>query len=220
VKYLYGPTKQSLFDRADKLLYATPFGKWVGVEDFAFLMYMLSYHEDSHHKLRKTVMAITVSMDEHYKDGKKKGGKRFEIIYTDSTSQCFSYRGCLSPSTFRTQLSAACREAVRDQTQSFGYQWLQQGLPCAISGEPLVRGEFIVHHDPEFSILVENWAQPELCEKIQAVGLVKRVVEGHDKGGKDLPEPHRSHWRAYHQQHARLFVITEEVHKELHKKRR
>lgn len=183
----------------------TPDGPVTG-PDGDWLAALLTLHPDAAEKTGSGVAFIAVGPV----PGKKSRG--FTVHRTDGSVTDFSWLECISPTSHRTRVLTAMREAVAGQVTAFKQSEADAGrLRCAITGEELSWGDAEVDHaDPVFQALADRYAEVSGgYDKIRLVPSADGMI-----GQPMVPEDERV-WQLYHEHAARLRILSRAAHREV-----
>lgn len=168
--------------------------------DRDFIMALLHRHPGSSDKIGTGVVGFRVVLG---------GGdvglaptRHFEVIRTDGTCADFSYKICLHGQTTRSQVLAAMRTAVAEQSA------------VVRAGAHSTELKMHVHHDGiAFRQLAEQWLSTEnLTFETVAVACPAHGL------GKIMKDPRQmSSWQAFHQARAVLVPMDASTHLHLPK---
>lgn len=173
-------------------------------DDHAQMLYLIStYHPWLSEKVGVGI-ARFVFKDEPYP-------KTLHLVRVDGTTTDVSWMSAIKTARGRNRVPDRMlrarkagdikhyRDAVREQVELFKAQRL--GQLCPVSGAVLTADNSVVHHDPEFSVLLEDW---------------HKATGGCGIGGARKWSDCVRSWIDYHAQHAQLFLVTHEAHKQIH----
>ncbi len=195
------PTKKAAQEAVRDVLYGYSVGSIVDKEEHHLLLLdLLDLHEEADAKIGVGVESFVIAPP---LQGPYPG---FEVIRTDGTQIDFSYLACLSPPSYRKQVSSAMRVEVKDDVSAyFTSRAAANTLVSDESGRTLDLSDTHVsyYRGPSFAELAAAFA--------------------HDAGGWDTIElttsrdPGRGQftdrqlaerWREYHQEHAVLALLS------------
>jgi hypothetical protein len=135
-------------------------GDRVGKEDSVFLLALLERHPEYRQKRGVGYDHFEVMMGEH-------GTQCFRIVRLDGSGTHFSYVSCIrgKPNPKKSQVLSALRFSIRDEISSCRIRLFDKyadaagRVPCAITGEPLLRHEGHMDHRPPltFEVLVATF---------------------------------------------------------------
>lgn len=201
-------TKEELRKRVSAMLRAYLPGEQVTGSDLSVLLDLLTLHPDSGRKIGCGIQAIFV------RDNSTMGfpGNGFWLVRKDGTQTDFSYRVCIhnglaSP---RAKLLSACRALASPQTMGFFAAAVQQNpsgkVFCPLEQRYVDISEMEVDHEqPLFTELVDLW----LASLGMAVDKVQIMPHGDQEMLDIIADPVlRQSFVAFHQQHAKLRMIT------------
>lgn len=140
-----------------------------------------------------------------------RGGPMFIVVRRDGTETDFSYKKCIRPVTHATMVKAAFREAIAYQVSSiktahFKARADRDGrVACPITHELIAWQEAHVDHIPPdtFQSLLGRF----LIDRDLALDNIA-LIPGYRGEGYQLPPDIAAEWTVWHQQHARLRVIS------------
>lgn len=153
--------------------------------------------------------------------GKVPGHKSrgFTVHRTDGTSTDFSWRECIYPTPQERIIRDAMREAVDSQVKSFKQSRQDRAsglLRCEVTNALVTWDDSEVdHHDPSFLALAGKYASSR--GGYQAILLTPSADQ---QIGRSLLYPDSSMWPRYHQDHARLRVLSRAAHREVTRQQR
>lgn len=197
-------TKKSARERCSKILNAYQFGATISLLDHWFLLDVLQGHGNAENKIGCGVASFQV--ERHWQFGTP----CFWITRVDGTRTYFGYKWCFekSPSD-ETRARMGFRSEVVDQIVEFKTATFagRDRIPCAITGIVIPWDEANVDHEPPFHVLRDSF--------LQQVGLSLgqvRIQPWREGESRYLFEDRQlaSLWSNFHQQFARLQVISAE----------
>lgn len=195
-------------ERCRAIIAATSDGQAVAEEHEGFLLELFQYHDEWPQKAEGGLCGISTKTTEQGTRCfvlRKQNGDEIDISFPHAVRLIPSSRTTsLLPQGLRDVRSAA-RNAVRAQIFAFRDQQLASRLNCPITGEPLFRGNAAVDHTPPttfdqllFDFCLQRRINP-LCVSVGSEGGTVAVF-------KDLSL--RSEWQAYHQERAKLRLVS------------
>jgi hypothetical protein len=135
-------------------------------------------------------------------------GNNLMLMYDDGSAMPFSWNKCCKgrESSDGTSVKNAMRAAVQDQTSSVidaAFRYTDK-IVCPMSGELITRqAAHVDHAPPKFADLVQAW----LIDR--NLDLAKVPLVDDPQGGALLaPGPMLDSWRAFHERHAILRVVS------------
>jgi hypothetical protein len=135
-------------------------------------------------------------------------------VRTDGSKIDFSWKICLDAKlpSLRSDVLFALREAIALQTMEFkGRMFAGQPLiPCALTGALVAIDKCHVDHiaPDSFENLVERWLETEGLSYEEV-----RLGASPDGYSKQMIDPlQRAGWRQFHQQHAKLRILSTPAH--------
>lgn len=190
--------KKQAIARCHEIVDRTDDHESVTDDDFEFLIWLLDRHPRAAEKIGNGVDRFsvqTIAMGTHTRG--------FVVHRIDGSSTDFSYYKCVSAPNEAGQVRQAMRRAVADQVIAFKRASVAQGpLVCQVTSEPLTwYTAHVDHAPPVFLTLADRWAAsvggyPAIRLSPAKDGEIGRALED--------PEP----WQAFHQEHARLRIVS------------
>jgi hypothetical protein len=176
-----------------------------------FLAALLHRHPDAAQKIGPGIRFISV--------GAMPGQlntRGFTVHRTDGSSTDFSWRECITETSHRTRVLTAMREAIVPQKLAFKQAESGAGqLRCAITGENLTWDNAEVDHlPPGFTALADAFAAAA-----GGYGKIPLVPSADGMIGRPMEPDHESGWTQYHQQQARLQILSVAEHRKLTQER-
>jgi hypothetical protein len=175
-----------------------------------FLAALLRRHPDADEKIGPGIAHICVGSVPGYRS------RGFTVHRTDGTSTDFSWRACITEPSHAAQVNKAMRQAVAGQILDYKRAEAAAGrLRSAITGDELAPDDAEVDHfSPSFAALADRYA--EVAGGYDAIGL---APSADGQIGQRLDPDHEIIWQAYHQQAARLRILSKAEHARLSKER-
>jgi len=208
-------TKQHLTDRCRDILAATPDGTSVSSEHLSFLFGLFRYHDGWADKSDGGVQRITTQTTEH-------GTRCFAITRIGGTSIDISFPHSIKliPSTRKQELlpqglldyRSAARTAITTDIWRFRDQNLVMSPTCPITGEAITRDTYAVDHMAPltFDRLLYNFT---LAHRVNPLAVPIRSRNGTVSMFEDSKLAAR--WVAYHNENARLRLLSRTGHAQL-----
>jgi hypothetical protein len=195
------PSKKAAQEAVRDVLYGYSVGSIVDKEeDHLLLLDLLDLHEEADAKIGTGVEAFAIAPP---LKGPYPG---FEVIRTDGTRIDFSYLACLTPPTYRQQVRAAMRlEAEANSTAYLTSRAEANTLVSDESGRALdVTDTHVSHYrGPSFAELAAAFAHD--AGGWDAIELTTSSDRGR---GQFTDRQLAERWRAYHQEHAVLALLS------------
>lgn len=137
------PTKKSLIERCQEILYKHSLGENLDVEETEFLASLIErYHPEGEMKIGCGVKRMWTSKNEY-------GGTGFYLEREDGSTTDWSFMNCINNPSKKHDFNAACRNAIMDQTIAYKKQQFAAGpVCCEYTGERLVSETAHVDHKP------------------------------------------------------------------------
>lgn len=198
-------TKEAANEYIQTILYRYQDGEELGEEDLEFMVEVLKHHPRAHEKIGTGVRAIRVQRETQW------GTMQFAVVRTDGSDTDFSFKKCLYPVSTLQVFKKACRDLIANRIKQFRYAQFSRSesgaLVCPITGASMTRiGSHVDHVPPQtFDALVEEFIAQEKLE-VNAVEITGLNDGEMRKGFADAALAER--WRAFHQKHARLRVVS------------
>lgn len=200
-------TKKDLQERIRGILWSYRNGDTVNMFDAPFLTSLFQQHPDADQKIGAGIACIEVRRNPVYMNT-----QGFWIVRADGTETDISYLECLTPTSHAKRFERACRAAVEPDTIRFKELFFADATTtvkqCPFTGDQLsFVGSHVDHIAPlTFKRLVSDfiaWANLNI-DNVQIDG---RGVDGaiQDTFADDNL---RSQWIDYHNEHAKLRVIS------------
>jgi hypothetical protein len=199
-EYTIGPeafsTKKAIEERCKRIRQQQP-GTRVEGEDHAFLRALLDRHPEAARKVGCGVSHFIVVRNDIGRDN------GIRVCRTDGTSEFFSTKHCMTPSTAWADYVATARREISDQTIAFkGTAYAgRETVPCAITGADVAYQDAHVDHEkPLFKFLItdfdpEEWHTQEL----------ERTAGGE---WQFADREYAARWQEFHRKHAKLRITT------------
>jgi len=198
----YFKTRTSVIKRVQQLLEKYDFDSRIEAEDFLFFVDLIKLHEKAAEKIGNGIKELWVRKSTE--DGKN---KQLWIIRRDCSEEQVSWRKCLAPPKYLTQVKAAARFLVDHQVSQYRKKIFRgrETVECAETGLE-IDWEYchIDHPHPKtFDKLFEDWSVQEKIDpkgiKIEDVGKTawKTFTDA------DLADS----WYKFHEQNAELRPI-------------
>jgi hypothetical protein len=135
-------------------------------------------------------------------------GDNLMLIYEDGSAMPFSWNKCCKgkKSSDGISIKNALRAAVQDQTSAVMDVAFRDNeeIICPMSGERITRQTAHVDHaPPKFADLIEAW----LIDRDLAIDGIP-IADDPQGGALMAPGPMLDSWRAFHEQNARLRVVS------------
>jgi Protein of unknown function (DUF3223) len=200
--------KSEITDRCRLILNSIPDGGSPSDEQCEFLFDLFRYHDEWVEKSTRGIKAISTQTTEH-------GTRCFVLIRKDESKIDISFPHSIKLiPTKRTQnlvnqrlldYKAAARTAIKGQIQAFRNEVLRNGVVCPYTGDLLKRDNCAIDHTPPdtFDKLLFQFS---LSKKINptsvGVGSINGVV------AEFVDKEIETNWQLYHQQNAKLRVIS------------
>jgi hypothetical protein len=204
-------TKGEITKRCQEIRDKTPDGAIVAGNDFDFLISLFKFHDGWHEKAHPNVDAITTHTPEY---GKNKRG--FLLIRNGASPRImdisFAYTIKIIPSGRELvpqallDFKAAGRTAVQDQIWEFRDWALRTATNCPLNNIPLERGNCEVHYP------APNTFESILCKFTQERNIRPLHTKIASRGTLAIFQDDNlsREWAAYHRQHAKLLLVSEE----------
>ncbi len=192
-------------NRCRSIVANTPDGPVTGA-DGDWLAALLTLHPDAGEKIGKGIAFIALGPV----PGRKSRG--FTVHRTDGTSTDFSWLECITPTSHRTRVLTAMREAVEPQRIAFKQAEEKAGrLRCGVCGTDLTWPDTEIDHlPPVFQTLADTYA-----ETAGGYDKIKLVPSADGMIGQPLVPGDEQVWILYHQHTARLRVLCRPCHHEV-----
>lgn len=190
-------TQVAKADLAKTILNGVPFDMPLAGDDLAAILGLLANHPQAAAKVGAGLERITVARA-------LMGSRCFQIHRVDGTTTDFSYRKCLTTTSPKTAVTAACRLAVAAHMQIVKTEKLWATGQCEVTGMPVDDQNSHLHHAPPmFDQLVGQWvAQSGGFETVS-----DRLKREDNQHGETLSYDDRTSWLAYHDQNAVLQLV-------------
>lgn len=194
-------TKEALAAHVQAILRSYSAGARVNDEDAAFLADLLLRHPSADEKIGVGIAAFYV-MNVAY------GSKGFILERLDGTRTDWSYRQCIRPFTYASKVKHALRVAVADQVlaaKRITFPDHEVVTTCPITGQAMTYHDAHVDHIPPdtFAALVERF-----LDTYQVILDDVVILPAPSGISWVLADDWAAVWSAFHQQHARLRVIS------------
>jgi hypothetical protein len=198
-------TKEAANAYIQEILYRYQDGQELGEDDLEFMIEVLKHHPRADEKIGVGVRGIRVQREAQW------GTMQFAVIRTDGSDTDFSFKKCLYPVSRLQVFKKACRDLVANRIKQFRYAQFARAesgtLLCPITGETMTRiGSHVDHVPPQtFDALVERFINEDRIDVngVEITGLADGEMR---KGFADAMLAER--WRAFHEKHARLRVVS------------
>lgn len=172
--------------------------------DEQFVYDLLQMHPRAEQKIGVGVKEI------HIRRGWR-GGPMFVVVRRDGSETDFSYKKCVRPVNHSTMVKAAFREAIAYQVSSIKTRFFQEYadsggfIQCPITLDFVTWQDAHVDHIPPdtFQALLGQF----LIERDMSLDNIS-LAPGYRGEGYQLPPDIAADWTAWHQQRARLRVIS------------
>jgi hypothetical protein len=182
------------------ILHGSTFGR-LASDDEAFIADLLTNHPSAEVKIGPGVKSIRIGSNGF-------NGRGFFVERIDGTETDFSYKQCIHPFTYASKVKFAFRRAIDEQTiavKALAFPNRMMTIPCPITGELITWNDAHVDHEPPltFASLLQQYLEERNweCDDIP-------LVEPRGGVGKILPDDIALDWAWWHQQRARLRVIS------------
>jgi hypothetical protein len=202
-------TKEKIEDRCREIIKNVPNGEYVAEEDIPFLMDLFRYHDEWEQKSSKGIKNIIVEPSGEFLT------RAFVLILSDGSKMDISFKSIvrllrgdrtreLLPRALIDYKNAA-RSTITDQIRSFRDQQLALNIICPISGEPIIRSNCEVDHEPPdtFDKLLFDFTVSENIEPL-------KIKVGSKEGTIPYFEDEKisRNWIDYHSANARLRLLS------------
>lgn len=150
--------------------------KEISKEDKFFLINVFTNHREWDLKKGVGVKHIYVDNAKHQKSYNQ---KCFYIVRNDGTVTDISYNKSIHPPSKLTDISTACRYAVKEEIENFKKQNIIFGISkCAITNTILKYDQtHIDHYDLDFKDLVKNWLkEKDISEIFKSINTTKDLT--------------------------------------------
>ena len=205
-------TQAVLKARIQQILWGTVLDAAITPPEQALLAALLQSHPRPAQKIGCGIAQIVVRRNPVYPNQ-----RGFWIVRTDGTETDFSFLECLKPSTMRQKILSACREAVRNDIAAWKHAAFAQAgalfpVVCPLTGARLTAETAHVDHTAPatFERLVADFLTTH------GLDWTAPLVAPHPEDGQVLDvflsQEVRGAWRAYHQTHARLRLLSPQAH--------
>tara|TARA_B110000211_G_scaffold193688_1_gene221526 strand:- start:1091 stop:1810 length:720 start_codon:yes stop_codon:yes gene_type:complete len=195
-------TQKSAIERVQQLLENYDFDSRIEAEDFAFFFGLIKLHAKAAEKIGNGIKELWVR-----KCRINEKNKTLKIIRNDLSDTQVSWRKCLAPPKYLTQVKAAARNVIDPQVIKFREKIFcgRETVKCAETGVEIDRENCHIDHlhPKTFDKLFEDWS---VQEKIDPEDIKIDDVGGH--GWKTfMDEALRDNWCKFHEQKAELRPI-------------
>jgi hypothetical protein len=202
-------TKAAAVVRCREILWAYKPGDVVRPEHAVFLHDLIERHPDAERKIGCGVARFSVDQDSH-------NGQCFWLTRHDGSRTEFAFKWCITPQLPKQAFTIACRNGVLGQVLAFrdaAFNGSAQ-IPCAISGVLVSIADSHIDHTPPdtFASLRDRFISD--C----AIDWESVPLSGREDGCtyKQIADPEVLRlWREYHQEHARLRILSISEHKKV-----
>jgi hypothetical protein len=195
-------TKKAVIGECQRILYAHPAGTAIAGDDLPFLVDLIGRHPHAVAKIGAGIDRIEVRVNPVFSHQ-----RGFWIVRVDGTVTDFSFLKCLAPEDHRRDVLHALRLAVVDQILAFKARAFAAGdvLRCPVTGDRVTESTCHVDHaPPTFEELAALFAASEGgWQAIALAGDRDRMI-----GARLADDTQAGRWRAYHQERARLRIVT------------
>jgi hypothetical protein len=199
----YFATQQQLVARIQGILHGARAPLRLAGADAALMADVLQRHPRAEEKIGIGIAALWIKRNGAFGNG-------FFIERTDGTWIDYSYKQCIRPQTNATKAKFAFRRAIDAQVivvkrAAFA---LTDTVTCPITGEPITWETAHVDHEPPrtFAALLAEYCAERAID-LDTIDL----YESKSGIGKLLPPAIAQDWAAWHQERARLRVISAEA---------
>lgn len=198
----YFPTKKQAEAYVRALLARYSQGQILNAGDEVFVMHLLDLHPNRDCIVGDGIKYVKV---QHLDSG----ARRFLLVRKDGTYRDFSWRYAVHPTNAKRQVHRVCRSMVRRQISLFRDAAFGplDAIHCAYTGELIEWQDADVDHAPPntFEVLVDNW--------LKSLGISYEDVEivpspNYQEESKFLDPVLAQTWPQYHQEHAKLRVVS------------
>ena len=201
-------SKKALVEAVRAVLHAYEPGASVSDPHFNFLLDLLSYHPEAEEKIGSGVVAFEVRAVPGYEHV-----SGFWAIRNDGSEVAWSYTKVISPPKPFALFRKVCRATVADQICEFRAEWFRAHAKsghfvCAVTGEEVPAERAHVDHEPPLTLdaLVRAFvAERGIDVREVALPETEDTGIGYYFADAALAED----WRAYHQLHAKLRIISD-----------
>lgn len=194
------------------MLWRYELGEMVGEEDASALTELLSRHRHAGDLLGRPISGFRIAKGEFY----GRGGRRFEIVRPDTSTDSFSYLKCIAPRSdpHFEDFVWAMRCEVLEQTRKFHDDAFAGGraVLCGITGEPIKQTDSQVDHAGT------NSFRSLVAEFLKSAGLRISDIRITDEGrfgecaAKYVADRAiAAKWQEYHREHATLRVTSKKA---------
>jgi hypothetical protein len=195
-------SKEALGAHVQSILRAYRAGESVNEEHAAFLADLLLRHPHADAKIGAGIAGFRVQRIGAFTS------TGFVVDRVDGTSEDFSYRQCIRPTTYASKAKFALRRAIADQVIAAKRAVFPDrftAITCPLSGEPITYSDSHVDHIPPatFAALVQRY----LAERDATYDDLP-LVPSPDGIGWILEDETAADWAAWHQRHAHLRVVS------------
>lgn len=172
-------------------------GEPVGTEDHEFLQSLIEMHPQYEEKFRCGIQSFFVEK------AAKWNNHCFYLKRVDGSTEHFSFKECLKPSTPHQKFQTACRNAIKTQRDEARRSFLgTDSWPTDSQGRPLPTSEVdIDHEEPQFKKIVEDFIFHRKLD-VEAV----RYIEDGDRNFTTLFEDSILH-AEFEEYHRRVAVL-------------
>lgn len=192
------PTKAEATDAVRAVLHRAHIGQPLQGGDDVLIRSLIEMHPNAAAKIGSGVASVRVEIIEH-------GQRGFWIYRHDGTCTDFSYRKAMTKPSKESEVKAAMRRAIADQIVAYRNSLFNNTdtVTCPVTSNTLRIGEGHVDHIIPFAAIVAAFMEGYRLSYDSII--LNHGIDG--QIGRELPEPVKSNWVAFHQYVAKYRYI-------------
>jgi len=196
-------TQKALIERIRRIMYAYPDHGVLTAADQQFMTELLGNHPDAKQKIGAGVAKMWVQTNPVYTNT-----RNFWLQRVDGSATDFSFMECLVETTHLQRFHRACRAAIAPDIKAFKLWFFTKNSQyrCPFTGESLSLRYSHVDHVVPFALLVARFIQ-ESAIHVATVAIAGKA-EDNTCLDRFVDDDLESAWRAFHDRHAELRVVS------------